>query len=69
MEFVVTIGRFCMCLYPHWHSKPIIFPLRSILRHLVELHPAVFLWIFHNIFASSGVMGKWCFADVKYHAE
>jgi len=35
---LATIGRFCTCLYPHPHSKPIIFPLRLISRHFLASH-------------------------------
>lgn len=60
-------GRFCMCLYPHSHSKPIIFPLRRISRHFLASHWAFCLWILHSIFASFRVNGTYCFADVRYH--
>ena len=35
---LVTIGRFCTCLYPHSHSKPIILPPRFISRHFRAPH-------------------------------
>jgi hypothetical protein len=36
-----TIGRLCMCLYPHSHVKPIILPPRFIFCHFLALH-----WMF-----------------------
>jgi len=36
---LATIGRFCMCLYPHSHLKPTILPLRFIICHFFPLHP------------------------------
>ena len=35
---LATIGRFCICLYPHSHSKPTVLPPRLIFRHFLALH-------------------------------
>jgi len=64
------IGRFCVYLYPHSHSKPEIFPLLlDIGRHLRLVHLVFFLWMCHRAFASSKVMDAWHFADVAYHTR
>jgi hypothetical protein len=54
---LATIGRFCMYLNPHPHSKPIILFSLFITRHFREAHWMLCLWIFHNILASLLVIG------------
>jgi hypothetical protein len=36
-------------------------------RHLRPVHLVFFLWISHNVFASSNVIGTLRLADVTYH--
>ena len=65
---VDTIGCFLLYLYPHSHSKPEILPLLLKMRcHLWLAHLAFFLWIFHNVFASSNLIGTLRLADATYH--
>jgi hypothetical protein len=62
-----TSGRFWVYLYPHSHRKPAIFPpLRDMGCHLCPVQLALFLWIFHSVFASSRVMLTFRFAVVTY---
>jgi len=35
---LATMGRFCICLYPHLHSRPIILPPRFMTRHFLATH-------------------------------
>jgi hypothetical protein len=63
-------GCFWVYLYPQSHSKPEIFPfLRDIGRHLWLQQLVCFLWMCHNAFASSKVIGACFFAEVKYHTR
>jgi hypothetical protein len=63
-------GCFWVYLYPQSHSKPEIFPfLRDIGCHFRLQQLVFFLWMCHNAFASSKVIGACFLAEVRYHTR